>query len=68
MSTPLDVPDGMQVTSTFDGEYGQCLEFYTGRWPIKYSKSEVVELIDALNGWLGEQYESPTEPDPEMGA
>lgn len=58
MSTPLDVPDGVNVTSVADSD-GPSLEFYTGRWAIRYSRSEVMELVDALNAWLAQQHEAP---------
>lgn len=59
MSTRLDVPDGMQVTAVTDPD-GPMLEFYTGRWEIRYNRSEVMGLMDALNGWLNKtQEEAP---------
>ena len=53
MSKPLDVPDGMQVSAVADAD-GPMIEFYTGRWAIRYSRAEVMELINALQGWLEE--------------
>lgn len=51
MSTPIDVPDGMQVTSTMDDNGEPCVEFYTGRWTNRYNAKEVDELITALQAW-----------------
>lgn len=53
MATDLDVPDGMQVTSTTSaGE--PVLSFYTGRFAAEYTVDDVNELIRALRGWVSE--------------
>lgn len=63
MSKSLDVPDGLQATSVADPD-GLMVEFYTGRWPIRFDRSEVMELIDALQSWLAETAPKPDENSP----
>lgn len=47
----LDTPDGLTVKEV-DNNGSRALSFYTGRWEIEFSPSEVMELIDELNSWL----------------
>lgn len=60
MSTDLKgVPDGLLVTS-FVGPNGEPrLRFYTGRWEIQFDRSEVGELITALQRWMEQANKEP---------
>jgi hypothetical protein len=60
MSRRLEVPDGLQVVAVADAD-GPMIEFYTGRWQVRYSRSEVMELIGALQHWLNETHPPITE-------
>lgn len=51
MSRPLDVPDGLQCIAVEDPD-GPMIEFYTGRWEIRYNREEVIDLIIKLQRWL----------------
>lgn len=50
MSKELDVPSGMQVVDVDASE--PELKFFTGRFPVIYSRGEVEDLVEKLQEWL----------------
>lgn len=57
MGCDLDVPGGMVVREVTGGEGAPLVEFYTGRFTVRYGAIELRALVSVLQAWLREHGE-----------